>query len=643
MTSALPSPAAQHISIRPLHKVDIRSRTVSGRSSISAGGQHLLDGVAFGSARLRNSPNQSVITPRDAQSLVQRAVEGGNDEEKDDDDDDDEDSDFMPHKSPQSEDSDSVSDGGDNLHIEPNKAPRENHRKSVRFEEKPSTKELVRVLPSDEDESNESDEDFECTTESASSSGIESSDAPSSRESSTLSSSSDSSSDRTASAASDSEADETANGTRRQPRPSIQPQIARAGARNGCRPGQGSSATRARNQRRRDKQALKGLIGQGVLPSQSTRGDLNKWRERKAATDGALAVPTFAAEPSSGGGNSGARTNARREQANKTSNKRAASALEPDEAIEGVSQSQSIAPAAALVATGSGSGAAPSAEVNEPPSKRARLELSSADRSREEEQAAAAGTGSHVQSEAGAELEDVDAWKSRVNLTAFECWNEDVELSAPNFPFNQHWDQSGRSLNNKSTTKTSKNQPSGPPAANNGALPDSSQSLILDYDGDGQGAQMGNGEAEDAVQSQLQEEWTVFSSENDLPMHPEDLSELECLDPGQVKVGTLVVFRRFECSAETNWSPEVSRVRTAVIEDMDEDGRVGLRLAQRDQPKKKPVQLNEKGQRLFEKFEVDEPENDDVEYLAFEELIEPKILPWQAGDLAAKENGEQME
>jgi hypothetical protein len=39
---------------------------------------------------------------------------------------------------------------------------------------------------------------------------------------------------------------------------------------------------------------------------------------------------------------------------------------------------------------------------------------------------------------------DPDFWKSRINLSAFECWEEEFELSAPPYPFKQHWDPASK-------------------------------------------------------------------------------------------------------------------------------------------------------------------------------------------------------
>jgi hypothetical protein len=48
---------------------------------------------------------------------------------------------------------------------------------------------------------------------------------------------------------------------------------------------------------------------------------------------------------------------------------------------------------------------------------------------------------------------DPDFWKSRITLSAFECWFEEFELSAPPFPYMRKWDPACKPMREKLSRK----------------------------------------------------------------------------------------------------------------------------------------------------------------------------------------------
>jgi hypothetical protein len=66
-------PEANFSSIRPLVRAEVRSRTLTGRSQISNGGQHLIDGVPFGRPLLREPRRPAVRIPPQKRPRLEEA------------------------------------------------------------------------------------------------------------------------------------------------------------------------------------------------------------------------------------------------------------------------------------------------------------------------------------------------------------------------------------------------------------------------------------------------------------------------------------------------------------------------------------------------------------------------------------------
>jgi len=236
-----------------------------------------------------------------------------------------------------------------------------------------------------------------------------------------------------------------------------------------------------------------------------------------------------------------------------------------------------------------------------------------------------------------AALEDPNAWKSKINLTAFECWDDDIELSTPPFPFQQRWDPQQKQKKGKKNKKR-KRMDAQYYEGDEETFGEGDWDVTLNYDDEEDLAAQTSDRAEVdiAIQSQLQldieDATTRMEPVDDLPPLPADLSTLPALKERDIKRGNIIVFKQLECSPATNWAPVISPFRTAIVEEVTEIETFGLRLAKRDQPHKH-IRYDENGKRIYEKFEMenhseneDTPRVDGLIYLSFEDLIEPKLL-----------------
>ncbi len=297
--------------------------------------------------------------------------------------------------------------------------------------------------------------------------------------------------------------------------------------------------------------------------------------------------------------------------------------------------------------------------------------------------------------EIAAAAED-DSWKDKIDLRAVECCYEGIELNTPPFPFVQRWDpqqQRGYNMGNAKMRKGKKRKRN-----NNDYYEDSSahpqdkaslrknrngydngsfnvQPKIVRLDKDDWYGQESEPEPltektnaksndqeyshderfEDSarVNQQLLHETedafanTLVATEeandltNDLPTLPEDVSIRSSLNIDEAAKGNIVAFKQLEMSAETNWQPKISEYRTAVINEVLDDGTLSMTLAKRDQPSKNIQYDQQTGERLYSKFEMPgyhdengEDENGKLE-ISFDELINPVLVE------AASEKGNQ--
>ena len=244
-----------------------------------------------------------------------------------------------------------------------------------------------------------------------------------------------------------------------------------------------------------------------------------------------------------------------------------------------------------------------------------------------------------------------ESWKENVILEAVECCNEGVVLSTPPFPFVQRWDpqqQLGHRGRGRGKTNSKKRKRKSKQYHEDyeyqDAQYDASQyeaPAYLDDEPDEPLQDVRNNEIdEEAVNDQLMRESEDISATvpieaedfKDLPYLPEDMSLCSDLEQGCCIPGTIIAFKQLDMSAETNWQPRVSGYKTALIDQITDDGALRMTLAKRDQPVKEELYNDETGERVYGKFEMpgyeeaEGDEEDTIVELPFADLILPKLV-----------------
>jgi hypothetical protein len=229
---------------------------------------------------------------------------------------------------------------------------------------------------------------------------------------------------------------------------------------------------------------------------------------------------------------------------------------------------------------------------------------------------------------------DPDFWKSKINLSAFECWEEDFELSAPPYPFKQHWDPVSKKMREKAAAKKKKggrNKRESIPVEVE-EEEEEEEKIFLDYDD--------TGATEDpdaptstqaAIEDQLRQD-VATAAQADLPALPEDMSTLPDLNTGDMKVGAIIVCKFFSVNPKTI-TPEISDYKTAIVDREGDSGpgagTIRLKIAQRDLPKREK-KFDSKGNRIYDAadqfYMEDEDEEEDLWEGQYSELLEPKLL-----------------
>lgn len=262
------------------------------------------------------------------------------------------------------------------------------------------------------------------------------------------------------------------------------------------------------------------------------------------------------------------------------------------------------------------------------------------------------------------DAEDVEdeSWKNKIILKAVECCHDGIELSTPPFPFIQRWDpqqQKGykgdhgwKAQKNKKrkrkgecfTQKVSKRKSEdGKSITYNLAPSGAEESLDESHVNRSASPQLltvsprESDEYEAAINDQLMRETasTSAAAENstaeDLPILPENISTCTQLTEELCLPGAIVAFKQLDMSHETDWQPRVSEYRTALVNQLMENGILRMKLAHRDQPHIQKSYDHETGERIYSKFEMPGfNDEEDLEHgvaeLSFAELIEPKLI-----------------
>jgi len=265
-----------------------------------------------------------------------------------------------------------------------------------------------------------------------------------------------------------------------------------------------------------------------------------------------------------------------------------------------------------------------------------------------------------------------DSWKSKIILRAVECCHESVELSTPPFPFVQRWDPQQQNHRNDGNAKKRKNKKR---KRNNDSYYEETSyqesynqsPRHIEYEVGEPDHPNAKGSLEDqrpehspernledsqAVDEQLLREIGDVSVgkplgndqlSTDLPSLPEDPTTCLPLTREIARKGTVIAFKQLEMSAETNWQPNISDYRTAIVDEIAENGDLCMTPAKRDRRSNQAEYDDRTGERLYSKFEMpgfdDQDANENIE-ISFDELISPILL--RAVDNQANEGNEKL-
>jgi hypothetical protein len=270
--------------------------------------------------------------------------------------------------------------------------------------------------------------------------------------------------------------------------------------------------------------------------------------------------------------------------------------------------------------------------------------------------------------------EDPEAWREKIIYRAVECCHEGIELSQPPFPFVQRWDpqqqgdrggkrkkdlrdqsqyyeENPRAIK-KQKQRKGKNKHSYAEQQEflDGSYEPSYQedSIITDFD---EPSQIIPSDAEVEINSQLMgdlnEDGSAGASQGpaDLAPLPDDITTLSDLTAGQANAGMTIAFKQLVMSEATKWQPQVSAYRTAVVIATPDNGELHLQLAQRDREQAEGNYDEETGERIYGKFDMpmddEQDEDDGMRNLAFNELIEPKVVQNAPENLAINDRVEE--
>lgn len=221
-------------------------------------------------------------------------------------------------------------------------------------------------------------------------------------------------------------------------------------------------------------------------------------------------------------------------------------------------------------------------------------------------------------------LEDPDAWRKRLVLSAVECEWEGAELPLPNFPFKQATFQSLNEIVGNKRKRGGK-----------GKREQQKEYWGEDYaygqdDGYSQQGDWTCDYYDDTTNTNGNQTADTIMEESepvdDLPLLPEDIDSLSRLTK-PVLPHTVIAFKQLTMDA--NYTPILADYRTAIVDEVDDQVQDGpflvLKLAIRDRLKR---DVDEMGEKVLRKFEMPGNNDDDegrIE-LMFGELLEPRVV-----------------
>ncbi|EFE39980.1 conserved hypothetical protein [Trichophyton verrucosum HKI 0517] len=256
-------------------------------------------------------------------------------------------------------------------------------------------------------------------------------------------------------------------------------------------------------------------------------------------------------------------------------------------------------------------------------------------------------------------LQPIQNWQAKITLKATECFYDGVKLSTPPFPFVQRWDSNAQAViqelrasqapQSKKKKKNKRKRQSQSNGENEKEYPDepgqnenhSNEDITLDYGDETGGLSMDVSlVAETQPKAKSQSDKRTSSPENqglmecragDLPPLPKDMSTLPNADKTNLLPGAIFAFKQLDVSKATNWQPQVSSYRTAIVENVNSANTITFRLAQRDRDVVESDDADEGQPRSYTKFEMPgfddvEEEDDGLRELEIQNLIDAKLI-----------------
>ncbi|KAF1831319.1 hypothetical protein BDW02DRAFT_557153 [Decorospora gaudefroyi] len=672
-----------HVAIRPLMRAEVRARTLTGRDQITDGGLHLADGIPFGRPYLRQPNRPAVrIPPHKRRRLDHGEEEGGGEAEAEDG------ADVMGLLTANSEQDETAALVNGHRRPRSNTATPRQASKSVQFVQ-PET--ATRDDDSEEDDddfvpepgaddqassaANSDDSNSDSSSDSDSDSDADSASDSDSDSDSGSDSDSDSDSDSGSDTSTDSEAEDSdasnppdvlssKHGPKALPSTTTTTTTTTIPSQKHSPFRRGMEETKLRNARNRlarriRTKRLRRLKRSGTLPAHATLDHLREYEQENKSQPVEKPVHSPASsvllgkrrrmeedEAAEAGADDttelGQRTKVMRARLGEFSNSTApaAESMQPPEGgTVHLSVAEPMQPPAPIVEPETLPSQAP---LNQEQPVQDRI---SARRIRPDTRAIArilahqAATPAVRKAKTKPATEeppepegasDPDFWKSRINLSAFECWDEDFELSTPPFPFQQHWDPASKLMRDKAAKKKQKKRKNGSQDAFPAEAEEEEEKIILNYD-DAPVPENPDSVINAAIEDQLRQD-VATAAQADLPPLPQDMSTLPDLACSDMKVGAVIVCKFFTVNPITV-TPEISVYKTATVEQEGDSGpgagMIQLKIAARDLARKeKKFDCN--GHRIYSAADAllmkGDDEDDGLWEGQFGELLEPKLL-----------------
>lgn len=259
-----------------------------------------------------------------------------------------------------------------------------------------------------------------------------------------------------------------------------------------------------------------------------------------------------------------------------------------------------------------------------------------------------------------AETVEVDEkWQEKIVLSATECIYDDIELTAPPFPFQQRWDSDAnyairqRKNNNNKKNKKRKQRDWQEEEAYESYQDttlndnDADGDITLNYDDTPITAQEETAAQKETTTQKEDQVVNVNGDAADLPELPSDITALPVMADTEVTVGSIIAFKYLLVSKATNWQPQISDYKVAKVDKIYDNGTFDMILAKRDREVSEQTEVDEDGVRRYSGFEMpdddDKVEDDGLRSVTFADLLEPKMIKAAAVKESDKSQQSQKE